>query len=86
MDDERNVIQLLPDVGKIKSDRHGAISQNGQQIANLGVRNPGDSTQLVRTHGGFLLNPNSKVEAFHMEPDQIAIRRSLRAEQRIQYH
>jgi len=74
MDDERNVIQLLPDGGKIKSDRHGAISQGGQQIANLGVRDPGDPSHLVRTHGGFLLNPNVKADAFHMESDQIAIR------------
>ena len=74
MDDERNVIQLLPDGGKIKSDRHGSIDQNGQQIASLGVRNPADSSQLVRTHGGFLINPNSKLDAFHLEPDQIAIR------------
>jgi len=74
LDDERNIIQLLPDGGKIKSDRNGAISQGGQLIANLGMRDPGDPNHLVRTHGGFLLNPKLKLDAFNMESDQIAIR------------
>ena len=74
MDDERNVIQLLPDGGKIKSDRHGAISQNGQQIASLGVRNPGGRWSTSAYPRGILINPNYKSGSVSYEPDQIAIR------------
>jgi len=74
MDDERNVIQLLPDGGDIKGMPNGSISQGNQEIAIIGVRSVGDPNQMVRTHGGFAINPEVTGEALAVDPDRVSIR------------
>lgn len=74
MDDERNVIQLLPDGGEIAGMPDGSISQGNQEIAIIGVRSVGDPNQMVRTHGGFAINPEVTGEATAVDPDRVSIR------------
>ena len=63
MSDERLLIQSIPDGGEIKVGQDGAISQNGQQVATLGLRDIEDKSVLQRTHGGFAIPEDSDVEA-----------------------
>lgn len=74
LDDERAIIQMLPDGGEIKGMPDGSISQNEQQIAMIGVRNVGDPNQMVRTHGGFVVDTKVSGEPYHLDPEKISIR------------
>lgn len=74
MDDERNTIRLLPDGGEIRGMPDGSISQRGQQIAMIGVRDVGDSGRLIRTHGGFVIDPSTPGEAYHLDREEVSIR------------
>jgi len=74
LDDERGIIQLLPDGGEVKGMPDGSISQKGQQVAIIGVRNVDDPAQMVRTHGGFVVDPKASVDPYHLDSDKITIR------------
>jgi len=63
MSDERQIIQTIPDGGEIKVAQDGALSQNGQQVATVGLRIIEDTSALERAHGGFALPEDSDVEA-----------------------
>jgi len=47
----------------IKVAQDGALSQNGQQVATVGLRIIEDTSALERAHGGFALPEDSDVEA-----------------------
>ncbi len=74
MDDERNVIQLLPDGGPIKGGPDGSINQKNQVIGMLGIRSSHDPSSFIRTHGGFVLDHGVELEAFHLDSDKISVR------------
>ncbi len=59
MDDTRNPILLVPAAGKLQVGIDGTLTQNGQKIADLSLRGIKDPENLVRSHGGFVLGPNS---------------------------
>lgn len=59
MSDARNAIQLIPDGGPLQGARDGTLRQGNQRIAELGVRDVQDPENLVRSHGGFILGPES---------------------------
>lgn len=63
MSDERLLIQTIPDGGEIKISQDGIVSQNGQEIAILGLRRIDDTSVLRRAHGGFAIPEDSEVMA-----------------------
>jgi len=63
MSDERQVILSIPDGGKFEVSAEGTITQNGQPVAIMGLREIEDTSVLKRAHGGFALNEDSEVEA-----------------------
>ncbi|MDQ8202554.1 flagellar hook-basal body protein [Pelagicoccus sp. SDUM812003] len=67
MSDTRNIIQLVPDGGRLQSAKDGTLRQNGQKIAELSIRGISDPENLIRSHGGFVLGPNSNQITRHLE-------------------
>lgn len=59
MDDTRNPIKLNPGAGKLQVGIDGTLSQNGIKFTELSLRGIKDPENLVRSHGGFVLGPDS---------------------------
>lgn len=55
MDDTRNIIQIIPDGGKLQAATDGTLRQNGIKIAELGVRGVRDKSLMIRSNGGFVV-------------------------------
>lgn len=67
MSDTRNIIQLVPDGGKLQAANDGTLRQNGQKIAELSIRGVSDPENLIRSHGGFVLGPESDRIVRHLD-------------------
>lgn len=67
MSDSRNAIVLDADRGALQVAKDGTLRQDGAKIAELGIRYVGNPETMIRSHGGFVLNPNSDKIARHIE-------------------
>lgn len=67
MSDTRNVIQLHPENGRLTGAKDGTLRQGGQLVAELSIREFRDPENMVRSHGGFILGPNSEGRARTVE-------------------
>ncbi len=67
MDDTRHIIKMRLGQGKISGAKDGTLSQNGAPLAQLSIRDVKDPENLIRSHGGFILGPNSEGIARHVE-------------------
>lgn len=59
MSDTRNIIKMIPDGGPLAGAKDGVLRQNGQKVADLGIREVRDPENLIRSHGGFIVGPKS---------------------------
>lgn len=67
MSDTRNIIQLIPNGGQLQAAPDGTLRQNGQKIAELSLRGIEYTENLIRSHGGFVLSPDSDAVARHLD-------------------
>ncbi len=73
MSDERTIIELIPGGGKLKGMKDGSLSQDGRPVAVLGLRTVPDNNQLIRSNGGFVINPELPLDAQAVDPGKVSI-------------
>lgn len=74
MSDARTIIQLDMGGGALKGLADGSISQGSRKIGMIGVRNVDDLSTLIRSHGGFVVDPEVVGDVKAVDPDQILVR------------
>lgn len=67
MSDTRATISLIPDGGPLVGSADGVLRQNGQRIGQLGLKSVSDHGALIRAHGGFIIDPNSRPQVEQIE-------------------
>ena len=83
MSDARTVIQLTSKGGPLEGLSDGSLSQGGRPISVLGVRNVDDKSILLRSHGGFVIDPSLAVDAKSVDPDNIMVRHAALEESNV---
>ncbi|EDY84742.1 conserved domain protein [Verrucomicrobiia bacterium DG1235] len=67
MSDTRNIIQLIPDGGRLQAANDGTLRQGGQKVAEMSIRGVENPEYMIRSNGGFILGPNNEEAARHIE-------------------
>ena len=83
MSDARTVIQLTSKGGPLEGLSDGSLSQGGRPVSVLGVRNVDDKSILLRSHGGFVIDPSLAVDAKSVDPDNIMVRHAALEESNV---
>lgn len=74
MSDDRTIIELIPGGGPLKGMPDGSLSQDGRPVAVIGLRDVQDKSELIRSHGGFVVNPNNAIDAEAVDRERTLVR------------